>query len=134
MPASGAVGRETELAEVDEFLMRLRTASCAPAVEGDPAIAKTTLWHETLRRAREEGGLVLSCRPAAAEAKLSFSGLSDMLAVVGPELLGRLPAPQRNALEVALLRAAPDGPTLDPRLVGTALLSLVRTLSATRVV
>ncbi|HWD74675.1 MAG TPA: AAA family ATPase [Solirubrobacteraceae bacterium] len=134
MHASGAVGRETELAEVDGFLMRLQTASCALAVEGEPGIGKTTLWHETLRRAGEGGGLVLSCRPAAAEAKLSFSGLSDMLAAIGPELLGRLPAPQRNALEVALLRAAPDGPTLDPRLVGTALLSLVRTLSATRVV
>ncbi|HWE07927.1 MAG TPA: AAA family ATPase [Solirubrobacteraceae bacterium] len=134
MPASAAVGREAELAEVDEFLTRLQTASCALAVEGEPGIGKTTLWHETLRRARASGALVLSCRPAAAEAKLSFSGLSDMLAAVGPELLECLPRPQRNALEVALLRAAPDGPALDPRLVGTALLSLVRTLSATRVV
>ncbi|HWD75125.1 MAG TPA: AAA family ATPase [Solirubrobacteraceae bacterium] len=134
MPASAAVGRDAELAEVDEFLIRLQMASCALAIEGEPGIGKTTLWHETLRRAREAGALVLSCRPAAAEAKLSFSGLSDMLAGVGSEVLGRLPAPQRNALEVALLRAAPDVPALDPRLVGTALLSLVRTLSATRVV
>jgi DNA-binding CsgD family transcriptional regulator len=131
MSGTAALGRDAELAEVDEFLTRVRTASCALAVEGEPGIGKTTVWSEALRRAREAGMLVLSCRPAAAEAKLSFSGLSDMLAPVGSEPLDRLPEPQRNALEVALLRVAPEGPALDPRLVGTALLSLLRMLSAT---
>ncbi len=131
MSASSALGRDAELAEVDEFLIRVRAASYALALEGEAGIGKTTIWLETLRRAREAGMLVMSCRPAAAEAKLSFSGLSDMLAGVSTGLLGRLPEPQRNALEVALLRAAPEEPALDPRLVGTALLSLVRMLSAT---
>jgi len=131
MSGTAALGRDAELAEVDEFLIRVRAASYALAVEGEPGIGKTTLWSETLRRARKAGMLVLSCRPAAAEAKLSFSGLSDMFASVGDEPLGRLPEPQRNALEVALLRVAPGGPALDPRLVGTAVLSLVRMLSAT---
>ncbi len=131
MPASAALGRDAELAEVDKFLIRVRAASCALAVEGEPGIGKTTIWLEALRRAGEAGMLVLSCRPAAAEAKLSFSGLSDMMAGVGAEPLTRLPEPQRNALEIALLRAAPEGPVLDPRLVGTAVLSLVRMLSTT---
>lgn len=134
MPASGAVGRDAELDEVDEFLIRLRIASSVLALEGEAGIGKTTIWQEALRRATEAGMLVLSCRPAAAEAKLSFSGLSDMLEPVGAEALGQLPEPQRHALEVALLRSAPEGPALDPRLVGTALLSLLRTLSATRTV
>jgi DNA-binding CsgD family transcriptional regulator len=131
MSGTAALGRDAELAEVDEFLIRVRAGSCALAVEGEPGIGKTTVWSETLRRAREAGMRVLSCRPAAAEAKLSFSGLSDMLAPVGAEPLDRLPEPQRNALEVALLRVAPEAPALDPRLVGTALLSLLRLLSVT---
>ncbi len=131
MAASAALGRDAELGQVDDFLNRVRAAGAALAIEGEPGIGKTTIWSEALRRARAAGMLVLACRPAAAEAKLSFSGLSDMLAVVDAEALDRLPEPQRRALEVALLRAAPEGPALDPRLVGTALLSLVRLLSAT---
>ncbi len=73
--------------------------------------------------------LVLACRPAAAEAKLSFSGLSDMLAGVAEPAFAALPELQRNALEVALLRSAPEGPALDARLVATALLTLVRELA-----
>ena len=34
--------------------------------------------------------LALTCRPAAAEAKLSFSGLSDMLAEIDHEALAAL--------------------------------------------
>ncbi len=131
MAASAALGRDAELAEVDDFLIRVRAAGGALAIEGEPGLGKTTIWSETLRRARAGGMLVLACRPAAAEAKLSFSGLADMLAVVDADALDRLPEPQRNALEVALLRAAPEAPVLEPRLVGTALLSLVRMLSAT---
>ena len=73
--------------------------------------------------------LVLACRPAAAEAKLSFSGLSDMLAGVAETAFAALPELQRNALEVALLRSAPEGPALDARLVATGLLTLVRELA-----
>lgn len=115
---------------MDEFVARLRTTSVALAIEGDPGIGKTTLWQQALARGRAAGMRVLACRPASAEAKLSFSGLSDMLSVVGADALTGLPEPQRLALEVALLRSAPDSPALDPRLVGTALLSLVRTLAA----
>jgi DNA-binding CsgD family transcriptional regulator len=131
MRAPAAVGRDAELAEVDRFLGRIRSVSSALAVEGEPGIGKTTIWQEAVQRAREAGMLVFWCRPAATEAKLSFSGLSDMLSGVGPEALSSLPSPQRSGLEVALLRAAPEGPALDPRLVGTALLSLVRTLAVT---
>lgn len=129
MRAPAAVGRQAELAEVDAFLTELRSASCALALEGEPGIGKTTIWQQAVERAARAGGLVLTCRPAAAEAKLSFSGLSDMLAAVDPGAFAALPDLQRNALEVALLRCAPESPTLDPRLVGTALLSLVRRLA-----
>ena len=105
MRAPAAVGREAELAEVDLFLGQACAASCALALEGDAGIGKTTIWQETVDRARGAGMLVLACRPAAAEAKLSFSGLSDMLAGVQEPAFAALPDLQRNALEVALLRS-----------------------------
>ncbi len=129
MRAPAAVGRDAELAEVDLFLGQMSAASCALALEGDAGIGKTTIWQQTVDRSRDAGMLVLACRPAAAEAKLSFSGLSDMLAGVQEPAFEALPDLQRNALEVALLRSAPDGAALDPRLVATALLTLVRELA-----
>jgi DNA-binding CsgD family transcriptional regulator len=129
MRAPAAVGREAELAEVDLFLGQACAASCALALEGDAGIGKTTIWQETVDRARGAGMLVLACRPAAAEAKLSFSGLSDMLACVQEPAFAALPDLQRNALEVALLRSAPESPALDARLVATALLTLIRELA-----
>ncbi|HET8980349.1 MAG TPA: LuxR family transcriptional regulator [Solirubrobacteraceae bacterium] len=134
MSSAEAIGREVELGAVDEFLSDGVPAGSVLALEGAPGIGKTTLWQAALRHAQAAGMLVLACRPAAAEAKLSFSGLSDMLAEVGPDTLAGLPEPQRSALEVALLRSAPETPALDPRLVGTALLSLVRGLAGERTV
>ncbi len=129
MGAPAAVGREAELAEVDAFLAELWSAGSALALDGEPGIGKTTIWLQAVDRARRRGALVLTCRPGAAEAKLSFSGLADMLTAIEPDAFAALPDLQRHGLEVALLRSAPDGPALDPRLVGTALLSLVRRLS-----
>ncbi len=126
----GAFGRDAELAEVDAFLGELRSGSAGLTLEGEPGIGKTTIWRECVRRARTQGVLVLACRPAAAEAKLSFAGVADMLAGVGQDALEGLPGGQRHALEVALLRAAPDGKAIDPRMVATAFLSLVRVLAA----
>jgi DNA-binding CsgD family transcriptional regulator len=129
MRAPAAVGRDAELAEVDLFLGQMRASSCVLVLEGDAGIGKTTVWQEAIDRAGGAGALVLACRPAAAEAKLSFSGLSDMLAGAPDAAFAALPELQRNALEVALLRAAPEGPALDARLVATGLLTLVRELA-----
>ncbi len=129
MRAPAAVGRDAELAQVDLFLAELTAASCALALEGEAGIGKTTVWQEAFDRARGAGMRVLACRPAAAEAKLSFSGLSDMLAAVPEPAFAALAGLQREALDIALLRAAPAGPALDSRLVATALLSLVRVLA-----
>jgi hypothetical protein len=129
MRAPAAVGRDSELAQVDLFLAELNASGCALVLEGDAGIGKTTIWQEAVDRARGGGTRVLACRPAAAEAKLSFSGLADMLDTVQVPSFAALPDLQRNALEVALLRTAPSGPPLDARLVATALLSLVRELA-----
>jgi DNA-binding CsgD family transcriptional regulator len=74
---------------------------------------------------------VLSSRPTEADSALAFLGLHDLL--VGTEdAVERLPPPQRDALEVALLRKAPAGGSSDGRAVHVAVVELVRALSRDR--
>lgn len=129
MRTATAVGRDAELAEIGEFLARLPSGSRGMSLRGEPGIGKTTLWLAGVREAQRAGYPVLACRPSQTEAKLSFSGLSDMLAEVDADAFAALPELQRHALDVALLRAAPAGPAPDPRLVATAVLTLIRGLA-----
>jgi DNA-binding NarL/FixJ family response regulator len=123
------VGREAELAIVEECLAAGETSLTALAIVGEPGIGKTTLWREAVRRAGERGTTVLFARPGESEAKLAFAGLTDLLRDVVPATLDRLPAPQRAALDVALLRTdARRAPGRRP--VGTALLTIVSELAA----
>ena len=73
---------------------------------GWPGIGKTTLWEACVDVARAARLGVLSARPSDAEARLVFGALIDVLDGVRSEELGHLPAPQLEALEVALLRRA----------------------------
>ncbi len=57
-----------------------------------------------------------------------FAALGDLVDDLGPAALERLAAPQRRALEVALLRA--EGAPVDARAVGVALLELLRGAAA----
>ena len=128
---SSVVGRESEIAVVEAFLAESDRGARALAILGEPGIGKTTLWDEAVRQARDRGAIVLEARPAESEARLSFSGLTDLLSPVAPERVAVLPGPQRRALDVALLRVEADRPP-ERRLVGTALLSLIRALAADR--
>jgi hypothetical protein len=96
---------------------------------GEAGIGKTTVWEAAVRRAEELGLPVLSARPAVSEARLSFAGLTDLLVAVDRDVLGTLPALQAQALDVALLRAHANRPP-GRRLVGTALLSVLRKLTS----
>src|SRR5207253_7277839 len=84
------------------------------------------------RRAQERGALVLFSRPSAAEAKLSFAAVADLLARVDDGAFAALPDPQREALEVALLRRRAEGKGPDSRAVAAAFLTLIRGLAAER--
>ena len=95
------VGREPELAIVREAVHAFPSAL---ALVGGPGIGKTTLWEAGIAAAREVGARVLVVRSNGAEAWLPFAALIELCD--GLELDG-LPAPQRAALDVALLRAAP---------------------------
>lgn len=111
------IGREAELAEVEAFLDRAEHASSCLLLEGEPGIGKTTVWLEAIRHAESRGVAVLSCRPAEAEAKLSFATLADLLEPIPTRIVGSLPEPQRRALQVALLQADAGGEPIDPRAV-----------------
>jgi DNA-binding NarL/FixJ family response regulator len=121
------VGRESEVAGVEAFLAEADRGAATLAIVGEPGIGKSTVWDEAVRQSRERAAVLLA-RPAESESKLSFVGLADLLSGLEPAFAGALPEPQRHALDVALLRVTADRPP-EPRLVGTALLSLLRELA-----
>jgi DNA-binding CsgD family transcriptional regulator len=123
------VGRETELTAVEDYLAG-EPVGRTLAIVGEPGIGKTTLWREAVGRARAGEAVVLAARPSESEARLAFAGLADLLAAVDESRIAALPGPQRDALDVALLRVPARRPP-ERRLVGTAFLSLLRELAAT---
>ena len=101
------VGREVERAQVARFLASPGRARCLTLV-GDPGIGKTTVWEAGLAEAGANGLRVLVARATEPELQLSFVALADLLDDVDTAALDGFPAPQRRALEVAILRAEPD--------------------------
>lgn len=122
------VGRERVMVAADRLLEQGDRGFAALVVEGEPGIGKTTVWRETVRRAESAGYRVLRSRPAAAEATLAFASLGDLFEQVGAEHLARLPRPQQEALETALLLAEGGGRRADARAVGAAVRSLLGSL------
>jgi hypothetical protein len=123
------VGRDAELRATARFLDSLAGHPQALVLEGEPGIGKTTLWLAAVEQARQRGFRVLLCRPAAAEAQLSYASLADLLADVGDPVLESLPQPQRRAIDFVLLRAEAEPAVADYRATGAALLSVVERLA-----
>ena len=103
-------GREAELARVSSFLDAVPNGPHALVLGGEAGIGKSAVWLDALEDARARSYRVLSSRPTEAEAKLSFAAVGDLLDDVVDEVLDAIPAPQRTALEIALLRTE-AGPT-----------------------
>jgi AAA ATPase domain len=128
---AGIVGRESELKVLGEFVTPAASGA-ALVLKGSPGVGKTTLWQAGRDAALGHGMRVISARPNSAETSLSFVSLADLLDGIEPEALDALPAPQRRGLEVALLRADPDGEAATPRAMAFGLLNLLRQLAASR--
>lgn len=124
------VGRESELARIAAFLDRIPAGANVLVVEGEPGIGKTSLWLAGVGGAGDRSWRVLATRPTQAEASLAFSALGDLLDETGDALIADLPAPQRRALGIALLREEPAGPPPDHRAVAVAFLNTMRALAA----
>ncbi len=124
-------GRDQELEAASAFLEAMVRGPAGLVYAGEPGIGKTTLWMETIARARERSVTVLSARPVLAEARFAFAGLGDLLEPVAGDLLSRLPEPQRRALAVTLLREDPGSRRLDQRAAGAATIGILRELART---
>ena len=87
--------------------------------ESEAGIGKTAVWRAALAEAEAAGCRVLRCVAEQAEVRLSFVGLGDLAGGLVDELLPALPGPQREALEVALVRrTSGSGRAPDPTAVG----------------
>ena len=127
--AGRIIGREAELAAVDAFV-RATGWPRAFVLAGEPGVGKTTLWEAGVDLARQLGFRVLLARGSAAETQLSSTALIDLLDGVDGEELASLPAPQLQALEVALLRAEPTAAPPEPTAIALGLLNALRSLAA----
>src|SRR4051794_35586966 len=115
---AGIVGREPELAIALEAIEGLAHGGRALLIEGDAGIGKTEVW----RAAYQLAGRALVCVADEADARLSFAGLADLLGDVADDVIAALPPPQREALEVAIVRrASASGRPPDPMAAGAAL-------------
>ena len=130
-PSSSLVGREAELAVIEQFLDDEHGRRCL-VVCGEAGIGKTTLWEAANDLARARGCHVLTARGSEAEAQLSFVGLSDLLSDVDPAALAELPPPQSRALDIALRRADAGGAVPESLAISSGLLGALRLLARDR--
>lgn len=121
------VGRREELAAVETFLAR---GSGVCVLAGDAGIGKTTIWRASLDLAGERSYRVLAAKTAAAEAQLAYAALRDLLEDVFDDVQDALPAPQRRALAVALLRADLTDLPAAPAAVTAGFLGALRVAAA----
>ena len=123
------VGREQELEALRAFL-EMRASAPALVLTGGAGLGKTTLWEEAVATARRRRMRALVARPSDVEAKLAFAALIDLFDGVATDELESVPAPQRHALEVALLRLAPTGAAPEPHAIGLGVLNALRALAS----
>jgi DNA-binding CsgD family transcriptional regulator len=128
--AGAIVGRGPEQAAVQGLLDGVRAGPATLALWGQAGIGKSTIWAAGVVAADSGGHTVLQCRPAIAEIRLTYAGLTDLLVNVDKAVLHDLPGQQRRALDAALLRGAEGDPTPDPRAVAAGLLSVFDRLTA----
>jgi DNA-binding NarL/FixJ family response regulator len=123
------IARAGELSTIERFVGASADRAAVLVLEGEPGIGKTTLWEAAIDAARNRQLRILAARASGAEAQLSFAGLTDLLEDVDGDAFAALPAPQRLALDVALLRSVPAGAPPEPRAIALGLLNVLRALA-----
>jgi DNA-binding CsgD family transcriptional regulator len=127
IPRSSApflLGRETEIALIDQLLDQINQGGATLFISGAAGIGKSALLEEAKNRARERGIIVLGMTGVLAEIHLAFAGLQQALHPLMKQAKA-LPAHQRSALLNAfgMGRAATEAP--DIWLVALATLTLL---------
>ena len=125
------VGREAELAVVRSFVGDHADGPASLTIAGSAGIGKTTIWTQALVAAEAAGVTVRTCRCSQSDATWSFAGLGDLFDGLGPSELAALPAVQQRALSAALLLSGDGGREPGNRVVGIAVLALLRALART---
>ena len=129
MDETGLIGRDAELLAVEALLDT--AADCvALFIDGEAGIGKSTVWGLGVAAALRRGWRVLTTRGSETETGLSFAGLTDLFDLPLDEVGADLRPPQRDALELALLRQSPGPTPLGQREVCVASLALLRRLVA----
>ena len=111
----------------------VRTEHRGPAgfvIEGEPGSGKSTLWDGGIDAACELEHQVLRSQPSSSETDLSYAGLSDLLSKILPQVLDAIAAPQREALEVALLLRSEGAQPVTAHAIGLAVLSALPATAA----
>src|ERR1700719_496432 len=113
-------GRRTECDRLDRLIEAVRAGeSRALVVRGEPGVGKTALLDYLAEHA--SGCVVARATGVQSEMELAYAGLQQLCAPM-LDHLQRLPAPQRDALAVAL--GIGSGPAPDRCLVAVAVLGL----------
>ncbi|HEY9393598.1 MAG TPA: AAA family ATPase [Nocardioides sp.] len=126
IPLPNLVGRQRELAVLDDLLSGLRSGQSAVLViRGEAGIGKSVLLRYVAAKAKAVA--VTRAQGIEADMELAYASLHQLC---GPFLgaVDGLPAPQRDALEVAFGMSAGDPP--DRFMVGLAVLTLLTRASA----
>src|SRR6201992_2235226 len=128
MGGTGFVGRAIERTALDGLLARVRGgASEVLVIRGEAGIGKTALLRYAARQS--SGFRVAELTAVEAEMELPLAGVHQLCATM-LDRLDTLPAPQRDALGVALGLAVGGVP--DRFLVGLAVLSLLAAVAEER--
>jgi DNA-binding CsgD family transcriptional regulator len=126
--AAGLTGRRGERGVLDQLIDAVRAGgSRVLVVRGEPGVGKSALLEYLAGRAA--GCRVVRAAGVESEMELAFAGLHQLLAPL-LDRAGRLPVPQRDALETAFGLSA--GPVPDRFLVGLAVLGLLAEAAAER--
>jgi hypothetical protein len=119
--ASTLRGRRSECAQLDELLAAVREGeSRTLLLVGEAGVGKTALLEYLVEAAPDLH--VVRVAGVESEMELAYAGLHQLCAPM-LDRLGRLPVPQREALEIVFGRAS--GPPPDRFLVGLGVLSLL---------
>ena len=100
MSALPLVGRSRELAIIEERLAHAADRGGALIVRGPAGVGKSAFLQATLCYAADRGLLTLTTDGAPAEAQVPFASLHRLLRPLLGDL-GRLPVPQRQAIQAA---------------------------------
>ncbi|MER6165574.1 ATP-binding protein [Streptomyces violaceorubidus] len=121
------VGREEDLAFIQSFLTDSQVQGAALLLQGEAGVGKTAVLESVARGAADQGIRVLRANGVQFEADIGYAGLNQLLVPLFDEF-DVLDSVHRDALRVAV--GIGSGPVPDRLLTSTAVLLLLRTISA----